>query len=31
MMKDMGCGEGYEKYTEEDLLPEALKGKKYLR
>jgi putative ATPase len=30
-MKELGYGEGYEKYTEEDLLPEALKGKKYLR
>jgi putative ATPase len=31
LMKDVGYGEGYEKYTEQDLLPEALKGKKYLQ
>jgi len=31
LMKELGYGEGYEKYTEEDLLPEALKGKRYLR
>lgn len=31
LMKKLGYGEGYEKYTDEDLLPEALKGKKYLR
>lgn len=30
MMKDLGYGEGYEKYTAKDLLPEKLKGKKYL-
>jgi putative ATPase len=30
LMKELGYGEGYEKYTEEDFLPEALKGKKYL-
>ena len=30
LMKDMGYGKGYEKYTEEDLLPEELKGKKYM-
>ena len=30
LMKDLGYGKGYEKYTEEDLLPEKLKGKKYL-
>lgn len=29
LMKDLGYGEGYEKYTEESLLPEKLKGKKY--
>ena len=29
LMKDMGYGEGYEKYTKEDFLPEKLKGKKY--
>lgn len=29
LMKDVGYGEGYEKYTKESLLPEKLKGKKY--
>lgn len=29
LMKDLGYGEGYEKYTDDDLLPEKLKGKKY--
>jgi len=29
LMKDIGYGEGYEKYTKESLLPEKLKGKKY--
>lgn len=29
MMKEMGYGEGYEKYTTDDLLPEKLKGAKY--
>ncbi|MEJ0001945.1 MAG: replication-associated recombination protein A [bacterium] len=29
LMKDLGYGEGYEKYTKEDLMPEKLKGKKY--
>ncbi len=29
LMKDMGYGKGYEKYTSEDLLPEKLRGKKY--
>lgn len=31
LMKDIGYGEGYEKYTKEDLLPEKLKNKKYLK
>ena len=31
LMKDAGYGEGYEKYTKEDLLPEKLKNKKYLK
>lgn len=31
MMKGMGYGKGYEKYTKEDLLPDKLKGKKYLK
>lgn len=30
LMKDLGYGKGYEKYTSEDLLPEQLKNKKYL-
>ena len=30
LMKDIGYGEGYEKYTKDDLLPDKLKGKKYL-
>ncbi|MBI3397378.1 replication-associated recombination protein A [Candidatus Woesebacteria bacterium] len=29
LMKDIGYGKGYEKYTKEDLLPDKLKGKKY--
>jgi putative ATPase len=31
LMKKIGYGEGYEKYTDEDLLPKKLKGKKYLK
>lgn len=31
LMKDLGYGKDYEKYTEEDLLPDKLKGKKYLQ
>ena len=31
LMKDLGYGEGYEKYTRESLLPEKIKKKKYLR
>lgn len=31
LMKDLGYGKGYDKYTKESLLPEKLKGKKYLR
>lgn len=30
LMKELGYGEGYEQYTDENLLPDALKGKKYL-
>ena len=30
LMKEIGYGEGYEKYTTKDLLPKKLKGKKYL-
>lgn len=29
MMKELGYGAGYEKYTDEDLMPEKLKGRKY--
>lgn len=29
LMKDIGYGEGYEKYTKESLLPEKIKDKKY--
>jgi putative ATPase len=29
LMQDLGYGEGYEKYTKEDLMPEKLKGQKY--
>ncbi|OJI06336.1 AAA family ATPase [bacterium CG10_46_32] len=29
LMKDLGYGKGYEKYTDESFLPEELKGKKY--
>ena len=31
LMKELGYGEGYEKYTEESLLPDELKKKKYLK
>lgn len=30
LMKEMGYGEGYEKYTKEEFLPEKVKGRKYL-
>ena len=29
LMKDVGYGEGYEAYTDEDLLPDKIKGRKY--
>ncbi len=29
LMKEIGYGKGYEKYTNDDLLPEKLKGKRY--
>ncbi len=29
LMKDLKYGEGYEKYTKEDLLPEKIRGNKY--
>lgn len=31
LMKDLGYGKGYKKYTNEDLLPDKLKGKKYFK
>lgn len=31
LMKDVGYGDGYEMYEDKDFLPEALKGKKYLK
>jgi putative ATPase len=31
LMKELGYHKGYEKYTKEDLLPEKLKNKKYLK
>ena len=31
LMKELGYGQGYEKYTKEDFLPNKLKGKKYLK
>jgi len=30
LMKELGYGKGYEKYAKEELLPEKLKGKRYL-
>ena len=30
LMKELGYGQGYEKYSRKDLLPDKLKGKKYL-
>lgn len=31
LMKELGYGKGYERYTKEDLLPDKLKKKKYLK
>jgi putative ATPase len=31
LMRDLNYGKGYEMYTEKDLLPEKLKGKKYYK
>ncbi|MFH1840844.1 MAG: replication-associated recombination protein A [Candidatus Shapirobacteria bacterium] len=31
LMKNLGYGSGYQKYTDKDLLPEKLKGKKYFK
>jgi len=31
LMKDVGYGEGYEKYTKDSLLPEKLSGKRYYK
>jgi putative ATPase len=30
LLKDLGYGAGYEKYTKEEFLPEKVKGRKYL-
>jgi hypothetical protein len=30
-MKELGYGKGYQQYTTDDLLPEALKGRVYYR
>ena len=30
LMKELGYGKGYERYTSDDLLPDKLKGKRYL-
>ncbi len=30
LMKELGYGKGYKRYPTEDLLPEKIKGKKYL-
>jgi putative ATPase len=31
LMKGLGYGKGYEKYTDKDLLPERIRGRKYLK
>jgi putative ATPase len=31
LMKELNYGKGYERYTTEDLLPDKLRGKKYLK
>jgi putative ATPase len=31
LMKNLGYGKGYERYTKDELLPEELKGKKYYK
>jgi putative ATPase len=31
LMKDLGYGKGYEKYTKESILPDKIKDKKYLK
>lgn len=31
LMKDLGYGDGYEKYTDKSLLPDKIKNKKYLK
>ena len=31
LMRELGYGEGYKAYTEESLLPAAIKGKRYFR
>jgi putative ATPase len=31
LMKELGYGQGYEPYSDEELLPEALHGRRYFR
>lgn len=31
LMKNLGYGKGYEKYSQESFLPDALQGKRYLK
>ena len=31
LMKELGYGKGYERYPNESLLPEKIKGRKYLK
>ncbi len=31
LMKDLGYGRGYERYSKEDLMPETLKGRRYFK
>jgi putative ATPase len=31
LMKELGYGKGYDMYSTDDLLPEALKGRKYYK
>jgi len=31
LMEEIGYGKGYEMYSKDDLLPEKLKGKKYVK
>jgi len=31
LMRELGYGQGYQAYTDESLLPEEIKGKRYFR